>query len=132
MLALVSMLNGRCQVSLVATPLQLALSLEQTLKCTLNHSIHLQHIVKPTLMQFSLAMSVSAVLFPLSFKGTHMEFTFPHFFLLTSIVKLEGPERLGFVEGQKVVVMRRGLFAVLRMEIQVIQGGPVGYVSRGW
>src|SRR5437667_5890400 len=101
MLALVSVLNGRCQVSLVATPLQLALSSEQTLKCTLNHSIPLQHIVKPTLMQFSLAMSMSAILFPLSFKGTHMEFTFLHFFLLTSIVKLEGPERLEFAEGHK-------------------------------
>ena len=37
----------------------------------------------------------------------------------------------GFVEGLKAVIVKRGLFGVLHVEIQVIRGGPVGCVSRG-
>jgi len=77
-------------------------------------------------------MSMPVIPFPVSFQETLIELIFLLFFLPMCIVKLEGPGRLGFVEGLKVVAVRRGLYAVLHVEIQVIQGGPVGCVSRGW
>ena len=131
MLAPVSVLSGRCRESLVAMPLQLASSSAQTHKYLLNPSIRLQYTVKHMLLQFSLPMSMPVVPFPVSFQETLMGLIFLLFFLPMCIVKLEGPGRLGFVEGLKAVIVKRGLFGVLHVEIQVIRGGPVGCVSRG-
>src|SRR5438552_19009178 len=108
MLAPVSVLSGRCRESLVAMTLQLASSSAHTHKYLLNPSIRLQHTVKHMLLQFSLPMSMPVIPFPVSFQETLMELIFLLFFHPLYIVKLEGPGRLGFVEGLKAVPVRPG------------------------
>ena len=103
-----------------------------SLKYMPNCSMNLRRTVKHTLMQFSLAMSILPVLFPLFFKEILTKFISQCFFLPMSIVRLEGLEKLEFVEGLKAEVGRRGFFTVLHIEIQVIRGGTVECESNKW